>query len=123
MGHGHNKKYSHRCVILHNLIIEDDCNCNLKPLFDVGFDVSHLKTIVKEPPKLKMWVSNAISKMTFVKHLWAQKGNDAIFYFFCLLKKNGQHPFINVIHMFIDNIPIIDTIHFLREIKHFQKPI
>jgi hypothetical protein len=30
-------------VILHNLIIEDESNCNLKPLFDVGSNVSHLK--------------------------------------------------------------------------------
>ncbi len=30
-------------VILHNLIIEGECNCNLEPLFDVGSNVSHLK--------------------------------------------------------------------------------
>jgi hypothetical protein len=29
-------------VILHNLIIEDESNCNLTPLFDVGSNVSHL---------------------------------------------------------------------------------
>jgi hypothetical protein len=31
------------CVILHNLIIEDESNYNLEPLFDVGSNVSHLK--------------------------------------------------------------------------------
>jgi hypothetical protein len=31
------------CVILHNLIIKDESNCNLEPLFDVGSNVSHLK--------------------------------------------------------------------------------
>jgi len=31
------------CVILHNLIIEDESNCNLEHLFDVGSNVSHLK--------------------------------------------------------------------------------
>jgi hypothetical protein len=30
-------------VILHNLIIEDECDCNLEPWFDVGSNVSHLK--------------------------------------------------------------------------------
>jgi hypothetical protein len=30
-------------VILCNLIIEDASNCNIKPLFDVGSNVSHLK--------------------------------------------------------------------------------
>jgi hypothetical protein len=28
---------------LHNLIIEDECDCNLEPWFDVGSNVSHLK--------------------------------------------------------------------------------
>jgi hypothetical protein len=32
-----------RCVILHNLILEDESNYNLEPLFDVGSNVSHLK--------------------------------------------------------------------------------
>jgi hypothetical protein len=31
------------CVILHNLIIEDESNCNLEHFFDVGSNVSHLK--------------------------------------------------------------------------------
>ncbi len=30
-------------VILHNLIIKDESNCNLEHLFDVGSNVSHLK--------------------------------------------------------------------------------
>jgi hypothetical protein len=30
-------------VILRNLIIKDESNCNLKHLFDVGSNVSHLK--------------------------------------------------------------------------------
>ncbi len=32
-----------RCVILHNLIIENESNCNLECLFNVGSNVSHLK--------------------------------------------------------------------------------
>ncbi len=36
-----------------------------------------------------------------------------------MFKKFGQHPFLSIIHMFIDNIPLIDTIHFLRDIKTF----
>jgi hypothetical protein len=31
------------CVILYNLIIEGESNCNLEPLFDVGSNVSHLE--------------------------------------------------------------------------------
>jgi hypothetical protein len=67
MGHGHINSILIGCVILHNLIIKDDSNCNLEPLFDVGSIVSHLKLlkiIVKELPKLKMWVPITISKMT-----------------------------------------------------------
>jgi hypothetical protein len=30
-------------MILHNLIIKDELNCNLEHLFDVGSNVSHLK--------------------------------------------------------------------------------
>ncbi len=38
-----------------------------------------------------------------------------------MFKKIGQHPFFSIIHMSIDIIPIIDMVHFLMEIKHFQK--
>ncbi len=31
------------CVISHNIIIEDESNCNLEYLFNVGSNVSHLK--------------------------------------------------------------------------------
>ncbi len=57
------------CVILHNLIIEDESNCNLEPLFDVVSNVSHLKLLkitTKDSPKLKMWVPITISKITLL---------------------------------------------------------
>lgn len=37
------KSFFIRCAILFILIIDDEYNYNLKPLIDVGFDVSHLK--------------------------------------------------------------------------------
>jgi len=39
-----------------------------------------------------------------------------------MFKKFGQHPFLSIIHMFIDNILVIDIVHFLNDIKYFQKP-
>jgi hypothetical protein len=50
-------------VILRNIIIEYESNCNIKPLFDIGTNGSHLKwgfflkIIAKKPLRLKMQLS------------------------------------------------------------------
>jgi hypothetical protein len=71
MGHGHNQEHIPlSCVILHNLMIENESNCNLRPLFYVGSNVSHLnqglffEDYCQGQPKLKMWLPIIISKMT-----------------------------------------------------------
>jgi hypothetical protein len=50
-------------VISHNIIREYESNCNIKPLFDIGTNGSHLKwgcflkIIAKKPLRLKMHLS------------------------------------------------------------------
>jgi hypothetical protein len=70
-------------VILHNLIIEDESNCNLEPLFDVGSNVSHLKRglsfeeYCQGTTQIENVVIHYNLKNDLVEHLWAEKGNNA----------------------------------------------
>jgi len=41
---------------------------------------------------------------------------------FLIYSKKLVNTHFLVLSMFIDNIQIIDRVHFLKEIKHFQKP-
>jgi hypothetical protein len=63
-----------RCVILHNLIIEDESNCNLKPLCDVGSNVWHDGLFVEDYYKITIEIENVIANYNFkndlVEHLW-----------------------------------------------------
>jgi hypothetical protein len=83
MGHGHNQEYSHRGCDLHNLIIEDESNCNLEHLFDVGSNVSDLKQglYFEDHFQVTTQIRNVVThynlEKDLVKHLWAQKGNNA----------------------------------------------
>jgi hypothetical protein len=78
MGHGHNQEYSPLgCVILHNLMIENESNCNLKPLFDVGSNVLHLKRglffedYCQGTTQIEDVAINYNLKNDLVEHLWA----------------------------------------------------
>jgi len=95
----------------------------LDPMFHNWSEGYFLKTIAKEPPKLKMWLPIIISKMTLLTICGLEKTTMQIqIKIFSMFKKFGQHPFLSIIHMSINNILIIDMVHFSREIKHFQKP-
>jgi hypothetical protein len=61
------------CVILHNLIIEDESNCNLEPLFDVGSNVSHSKEGLSFEGYLQgtTQIENVVTHYNLVKHFWA----------------------------------------------------
>jgi hypothetical protein len=92
--HKHKKVYSRLfksfksifigCLILHNLIIEDESNCILEPLFDVGSDVSHLKqglyfeNYCQGTTQIENMAIYYNFRNDLVEHLWAQKGNNAI---------------------------------------------
>jgi hypothetical protein len=41
---------------------------------------------------------------------------------FMAYSKNMVNTHFSIVSMSIDNIQIIDRFHFLKEIKHFQKP-
>jgi len=82
MGHGHNQEYFPLgSVILYNLMIENESN--YKPLFDVGSNVSHLKRgllfedYCQGTTQIEDVVTHYNLKNDLVKHLWAQKGNNA----------------------------------------------
>ncbi len=71
------------CVILQNLIIEDESNCNLKHLFNVGSNVSHLKQglsfedYYQGTTVIENVATHNNLKNDLVEHLWARKGNNA----------------------------------------------
>jgi hypothetical protein len=77
MGHGHNQKYSHRVCDLHNLIMEDESNCNLEYLFNVGSNVSHLKQglsfedYYQGTTQIENVATHYNLRNDLVEHLWA----------------------------------------------------
>ncbi len=127
MGHGHNQEHFIGCVIMHNLIIEDESNCNLEPLFNFGSNVSHLKWRLsfedyhQGTTQIENVATHYNLKNDLVEHLWAWKGNNVNWNkFFGMFKNSSQHPSFGIIHMSIDSIPIIDKFIFFKEIKlHF----
>jgi hypothetical protein len=71
------------CVILHNLIIEDEYNCNLEQSFNVGSNVSHLKQgfsfedYCQKITQIENVATHYNLKNDLVEHLWARKNNNA----------------------------------------------
>jgi hypothetical protein len=65
------------CVILHNLIIEDESNYNLEPSFDVRYNVSQLRweLFSEDYYQGTNEIENVIAHYDFqndlVKRLWA----------------------------------------------------
>jgi hypothetical protein len=119
MGHGHNQEHFHKCVILHNLMIEDESNYNLEPLFDVGSNVSHLRwrlsfeDYCQGNTQIENVATHYNLKNDLVEHLWAWKGNDENWNNeFGMLKNYSQHLSLGIIHMSNDSIPIIDKFIF-----------
>jgi hypothetical protein len=70
-------------VILHNLIIEDEYNCNLEQSFNVGSNVSHLKQgfsfqdYCQKITQIENVATHYNLKNDLVEHLWAKKNNNA----------------------------------------------
>ncbi len=87
------------CVILHNIIIEYESNCDIKPLFDIGTNGSHLKwrlffeTYCQTTIEIENATTHYNLRNDLVEHLWDRKGNNMYW---------NKHYFFNI--------------------KHFQKP-
>ncbi len=91
----------------------------LDPMFHIRKKGYLLKATCKEPPKLKMWLPITILSNIFgLERATMQNKIKNL----GLFKKISQHRFLSIIHVSIDNIPIIDMVHFSKEIKHFKKP-
>jgi hypothetical protein len=69
------------CLVLHNMIIEDEYNLNLEPSFDVGKNITFkrgflFEDYVESVIQIENYNFHYNLQNDFIEHLWQLKGNN-----------------------------------------------